>query len=87
VPHGSIFGVIGHSGAGKSTLIRMVNALDRPTTGTVEVDGVDLHSLSGDELRAAQKRTGMVFQQFNLLETVSVRDNVAMPLRLDGVRA
>ncbi|MBB2975280.1 D-methionine transport system ATP-binding protein [Microbacterium endophyticum] len=87
VTPGSIFGVIGYSGAGKSTLIRLVNGLEKPTTGRVLVDGVDVGALSGRTLREAQKRTGMIFQQFNLLDTVSVRDNVALPLRLDGVNA
>lgn len=87
VAAGSIFGVIGYSGAGKSTLIRMVNGLERPTTGRVVVDGVDIGGLRGRALRDAQKHTGMIFQQFNLLETVRVRDNVALPLRLDGVGA
>ncbi|MGW8484432.1 methionine ABC transporter ATP-binding protein [Microbacterium sp. NPDC055903] len=85
IPRGEIFGVIGHSGAGKSTLIRMVNALESPTSGTVLVDGIDLTTLSTAELRSARKRTAMIFQQFQLLETVTVLDNVAMPLRLDGV--
>jgi len=82
---GTIFGVIGYSGAGKSTLIRMVNGIERPTSGRVLVDGIDVGALRGAKLRTAQKRTGMIFQQFNLLDTVRVRDNVAMPLRLDGV--
>ncbi|MCU1438648.1 MAG: hypothetical protein JWP66_1735 [Naasia sp.] len=85
VEPGRVFGVIGYSGAGKSTLIRMVNGIERPTSGRVLVDGIDIGGLRGRPLRDAQKRTGMIFQQFNLLETVSVRDNVAMPLRLDGV--
>ncbi|MCS5713251.1 methionine ABC transporter ATP-binding protein [Herbiconiux sp. CPCC 205716] len=87
VPAGSVFGVIGYSGAGKSTLIRLVNGLERPSSGRVLVDGIDMGALRGKNLRAAQKRTGMIFQQFNLLDTVRVRDNVAMPLRLDGVGA
>lgn len=82
---GTIYGVIGYSGAGKSTLIRLVNGLEHPTSGRVVVDGIDVGSLQGARLRTAQKRTGMIFQQFNLLETVKVRDNVALPLRLDGV--
>ncbi|KAA9150763.1 ATP-binding cassette domain-containing protein [Microbacterium lushaniae] len=85
VAEGTVFGVIGYSGAGKSTLIRMVNGLEQPTTGRVVVDGVDIGALRGRGLRDAQKHTGMIFQQFNLLETVRVRENVALPLRLDGV--
>ncbi len=85
VPRGQVFGVIGHSGAGKSTLIRMVNALETPTEGRVLLEDVDLSGLSAAELRTAQKRTAMVFQQFQLRETATVQDNVAMPLRLDGV--
>ena len=85
VRRGSIFGVIGHSGAGKSTLIRTINALEAPTSGSVLVDGVDLAALGAAELRAARKHTAMVFQQFQLLETVTVLDNVALPLRLDGI--
>jgi D-methionine transport system ATP-binding protein len=85
VEPGTIYGVIGYSGAGKSTLIRLVNGLEQPTTGRVLVDGVDMGALRGAQLRTAQRRTGMIFQQFNLLDTVRVRDNVAMPLRLDGV--
>ncbi|MGF3057440.1 methionine ABC transporter ATP-binding protein [Microbacterium sp. YY-01] len=86
VPAGKIFGVIGYSGAGKSTLIRTVNGLERPTRGHVWVDDVDVASLHGAALREAQKRSGMIFQQFNLLDTVRVRDNVAIPLRLDGTK-
>ncbi|MGO2747625.1 methionine ABC transporter ATP-binding protein [Microbacterium sp.] len=85
IRRGDIFGVIGHSGAGKSTLIRMVNALDSPTSGAVFVDGVNVSDLSAGRLRDARKTTAMIFQQFQLLETVTVLDNVAMPLRLDGV--
>jgi D-methionine transport system ATP-binding protein len=85
VAPGTIFGVIGYSGAGKSTLIRTVNGLEKPTSGRVLVDDLDISALRGRELRAAQKNTGMIFQQFNLLETLSARDNVALPLRLDGV--
>ena len=81
---GDIYGVIGLSGAGKSTLIRCINMLERPTSGTVTVDGADLTAMSDDELRQARKRIGMIFQHFNLLSSATVYDNVAFPLRLAG---
>ncbi len=79
IEKGDIFGIIGFSGAGKSTLLRMINALEMPTTGYVEIDGVNINSLSFNELRKIRKRIGMVFQQFNLLNAKSVYDNVAIP--------
>lgn len=82
VEKGDIFGVIGFSGAGKSTLLRTVNLLERPTSGTVIVDGKDLTMLSVAELRRVKKDIGMIFQQFNLLESKTVFENVAMPLLL-----
>lgn len=82
VQKGDIFGVIGYSGAGKSTLLRTVNLLERPTAGKVIVDGKDLTALSVRELRSVKKKIGMIFQQFNLLESKTVFDNVAMPLLL-----
>ncbi|WP_424214657.1 methionine ABC transporter ATP-binding protein [Streptomyces sp. BI20] len=91
VREGEVFGVIGQSGAGKSSLIRCVNLLERPTAGTVTVDGVDLTALAGrgrragKELRAARSRIGMVFQHFNLLSSRTVRDNVELPLEILGV--
>lgn len=82
VEKGDIFGVIGFSGAGKSTLLRTVNLLERPTSGKVIVDGKDLTTLSVKELRSVKKNIGMIFQQFNLLESKTVFENVAMPLLL-----
>lgn len=82
VRQGEIFGVIGRSGAGKSTLIRCVNLLERPTSGSVEVNGLELTSLSDSALREVRHRIGMVFQHFNLLSTRTVYDNVALPLQL-----
>lgn len=82
---GDIFGVIGFSGAGKSTLLRMVNGLEVPTDGRVEVDGQDINALPFSELRQVRKRIGMVFQQFNLLSSKTVYDNIAIPLILNRV--
>src|SRR5690625_783075 len=85
VEQGDIYGIIGFSGAGKSTLIRMVNPLERPDSGTVTVNGLDLTSMSTRQLRRTRRDIGMVFQQFNLLETKTVYRNVAMPLLIQGV--
>ncbi len=74
IPDGDIFGVIGFSGAGKSTLLRMVNALEKPDRGHVLLDGRAIDTLSYKELRQARKKIGMVFQQFNLLESKTVRE-------------
>ena len=85
VPEGQIHGVIGLSGAGKSTLIRCVNLLERPTTGSVSVDGQELTGLSREALNQARHRIGMIFQHFNLLTSRHVFDNVALPLELMGM--
>jgi D-methionine transport system ATP-binding protein len=82
IKDGEIFGVIGLSGAGKSTLIRIINMLERPTSGKVEVNGVDLTSLSERKLREERSKIGMIFQQFNLLSSLTVAQNVAFPLTL-----
>ncbi|SIR93671.1 D-methionine transport system ATP-binding protein [Peribacillus simplex] len=82
VEKGDIFGVIGFSGAGKSTLIRTVNLLEYPTLGEVIVEGKDLAKMSEKDLREAKKNIGMIFQHFNLLNSKTVFDNVAMPLLL-----
>lgn len=82
---GEIFGVIGFSGAGKSSLIRCVNLLERPTSGSVIVDGHNLTSMSVKEVREIKKNIGMVFQHFNLLNSKTVFANVAMPLTLAKV--
>ncbi|WP_269919215.1 methionine ABC transporter ATP-binding protein [Caldifermentibacillus hisashii] len=85
INRGDIFGVIGFSGAGKSTLIRTVNLLEYPTSGKVIVDGVDLTTLSKQQLREKKKEIGMIFQHFNLLKSKTVFDNVAMPLVLSSI--
>ena len=82
---GEIFGIIGFSGAGKSTLVRCINLLERPTAGTVTVDGKELTALSPAELRQARKKIGMIFQHFNLMPSRTVFSNVAYPLRGSGL--
>jgi D-methionine transport system ATP-binding protein len=84
VDKGEIFGVVGFSGAGKSTLIRCVNLLERPTSGKVLINGTNLLSLSPKELRRQRKKIGMIFQQYNLLHSKTIFNNVAMPLILEG---
>ncbi|WP_342562853.1 methionine ABC transporter ATP-binding protein [Paenibacillus sp. FSL R7-0345] len=84
IKKGEIFGVIGHSGAGKSTLIRCINLLERPTTGEVWVDGVELTRLGKGQLQEKRRKIGMIFQHFNLLSSATVYDNIAFPLRLAG---
>lgn len=84
VGNGEIYGIVGRSGAGKSTLLRTANLLERPTSGKVWLDGVDLVSLKESDLRATRRRVGMVFQHFNLVSSRTVHDNVALPLRAAG---
>ncbi|WP_445401483.1 methionine ABC transporter ATP-binding protein MetN [Zobellella sp. An-6] len=85
VSAGQIMGVIGESGAGKSTLIRCVNMLERPTEGSVVVDGQELTGLDSHELPRARRKIGMIFQHFNLLSSRTVFANVALPLELAGM--
>ncbi|MDR7871366.1 MAG: ATP-binding cassette domain-containing protein [Tissierellaceae bacterium] len=85
INNGEIFGVIGYSGAGKSTLVRCINLLERPTKGQVLIDGVDLLQLKEKDLRSYRQKIGMIFQQFNLLASRTVFDNVAFPLRYRGI--
>ncbi|WP_096436763.1 methionine ABC transporter ATP-binding protein [Alteribacter populi] len=85
IEKGEIFGVIGYSGAGKSTLIRMLNMLERPTSGQVTVAEKNMGTLSKNKLRLARQEIGMIFQHFNLLWSRTVRDNIAFPLEIAGV--
>ena len=82
---GEFFGIIGLSVAGKSTRVRCMNLLERPTSGTVTVDGADMTALSDKELRAARREIGMIFQSFNLLMQRNALANVRFPLELAGV--
>jgi D-methionine transport system ATP-binding protein len=87
ISEGEIFGVIGKSGAGKSTLIRCINMLERPTSGSVIVDGEELTTMPERQLRDVRKKIGMIFQHFNLLSSRTVYGNVAFPLELAGKSA
>jgi D-methionine transport system ATP-binding protein len=84
VPQGSVLGVIGRSGAGKSTLIRLVNGLEKPTSGRVIVDGSDITALPESALRQARRSIGMIFQHFNLLSSRTAAQNIALPLEVAG---
>jgi D-methionine transport system ATP-binding protein len=81
-----IFGVIGYSGAGKSTLVRCLNLLERPTKGQVLIGGVDILKLGERELRRYRQKIGMIFQQFNLLASRTVFENVAFPLKYRKIK-
>ncbi len=82
IRRGEIFGILGKSGAGKSTLLRCVNLLEKPTSGRVIVNDVDLTSLSTHQLREHRHKIGMIFQHFNLLESRTVFGNIALPLEI-----
>lgn len=85
IGEGEIYGIIGFSGAGKSTLVRCINLLERPTSGTVSVDGVELTALPEKELRSVRKKIGMIFQHFNLMRSRTVAQNIAYPLKGSGL--
>ena len=84
IKKGDIFGIIGLSGAGKSSLIRLLNRLEEPTSGKIIIDGVDMTSLSKDQLLEKRKKIGMIFQHFNLLSSRTVGENVAFALEIAG---
>ncbi|WP_313399451.1 methionine ABC transporter ATP-binding protein [Acinetobacter variabilis] len=84
IPTGSIFGIIGYSGAGKSTLIRLINLLERPTSGQVIINGTDFTALDAKSLRQERTQIGMIFQHFNLMQTKTVAANIEMPMKLLG---
>ncbi len=84
VKAGEVFGIIGKSGAGKSTLLKCLNLLEKPDSGKIIIDGVDLTTLSTRELRVERQQIGVIFQHFNLLSSKTIFDNVALPLILQG---
>lgn len=85
VHQGEVLGVIGYSGAGKSTLVRLVNALELPSSGSVTVAGQELTAIPERDRRLARRRIGMIFQQFNLFRSRTIAGNVAYPLKVAGV--
>lgn len=85
IEKGLFYAIIGRSGSGKSTLLHVLSGLDRPTSGKVLIDGVDMFSFSDEKMAIFRRRSmGFVFQQFNLLDEYSVLNNICMRLRLDG---
>ncbi len=85
IENGDIFGIIGMSGAGKSTLIRCINLLEKPSEGSILIDGQDITALEGHNLLSLRRKIGMVFQRFNLLMQRTISDNVAYPLEVAGI--
>ena len=83
---GDIYGIIGMSGAGKSTLVRCINLLERPTEGSVVIDGTAMETLSPAALRERRRDITMIFQQFNLLMQRSCLKNICFPMELAGVK-
>ncbi len=86
IEQGEIFGVIGLSGAGKSTLVRCLNLLERPSGGSIRIDGRDLTRMNEQQLRMERRKIGMIFQHFNLLLQRNVLDNVCFPMEIAGIR-
>lgn len=85
IKEGEIFGIVGYSGAGKSSLLRCINLLERPTSGSILVNGQDLTSLSSEELRKARLKIGMIFQHFYLISQKTVFENIAFALKAANV--
>ncbi|MBO4913338.1 MAG: ABC transporter ATP-binding protein [Butyrivibrio sp.] len=85
VEKGEFIAIVGTSGSGKSTLLHMLGGLDRPTSGTVSIDGKDIFTLKDEELTIFRRRKiGFVFQSFNLVPVLSVYENIVLPIELDG---
>lgn len=85
VKKGDIYGIVGFSGAGKSTLVRCMNRLEEPDSGSVKIGGSIITDLNKKQLNEERKKIGMIFQQFNLFDSKTVSENIAYPLKLDGM--
>jgi D-methionine transport system ATP-binding protein len=85
IENGEIFGIVGHSGAGKSTLLRLLNGLEKPTTGSVMIQQQEISNLDNKQLRQVRQKIGMIFQHFHLLWSRTVRENIAFPLEIIGL--
>ena len=86
VEDGDIFGIVGFSGAGKSTLIRCLNGLEKADLGTIVIGDNEITKLNRDQLRNVRKKIGIIFQQFNLLDSRTVYENIAFPLEISGYK-
>lgn len=84
IDEGDIYGIVGHSGAGKSTLLRCLNGLEHYDTGSIKIDGKEVNALGNSELRELRKNLGMIFQNFNLMNSKDVAENIALPMELWG---
>ncbi|MDD6810619.1 MAG: ATP-binding cassette domain-containing protein [Lachnospiraceae bacterium] len=87
VKKGEIYGIVGFSGAGKSTLVRCINRLEEPDSGIVRIGDKEITSLKKDQLNVERRKIGMIFQQFNLFDSMTVAQNIAYPLKLTGLSA
>lgn len=86
IPDGDIYGIIGMSGAGKSTLVRCINMLERPSSGSVEIDGKNICLLTEKELRHERRNITMIFQNFNLMQQKNCLKNICFPMELEGMK-
>ena len=87
VEKGEIYGIVGFSGAGKSTLVRCINRLEEPDSGSVKIGDQEITALGKAQLNAQRRKIGMIFQQFNLFDSMTVAQNIAYPLKLTGTSA
>lgn len=86
INRGEIFGIVGRSGTGKSTLLNLISGIVKQDSGTIEINGVDTNTLSENDHRLARQKIGFIFQNFNLLSNLTVAENIALPLKIQGVK-